>query len=48
MMRLVASRISEASSGKIPTTSVRRPISRLSRSSGLVLRSLRQWSAGKA
>jgi hypothetical protein len=32
--------------GKIPTTSVRRPISRLTRSSGLVLRSLDQCSRG--
>jgi hypothetical protein len=31
MTRLVASRIREALSGKMPTTSVRRPISRLSR-----------------
>ena len=36
------SRISERSSGKMPTTSVRRPISLLKRSSGLVLRSLDQ------
>jgi hypothetical protein len=34
--------------GKMPTTSVRRPISRLNRSSGLVERSFVQWSAGKA
>ena len=32
--------------GKIPTTSVRRPISLLKRSSGLVERSLGQWPAG--
>jgi hypothetical protein len=32
------SRISERSSGKMPTTSVRRPISLLKRSSGLVSR----------
>ena len=37
---LAASRISERSLGKMPTTSVRRPISRLTRSSGLVERSL--------
>jgi hypothetical protein len=30
----------------MPTTSVRRPTSRLKRSSGLVLRSLRQCAAG--
>jgi hypothetical protein len=35
-----ARRSSAASLGKIPTTSERRPISRLTRSSGLVLRSL--------
>jgi hypothetical protein len=34
------SRISERSSGKMPTTSVRRPISLLKRSSGFVLGSL--------
>ena len=34
---MVARRIRLRSSGKIPTTSVRRPISRLKRSSGLVL-----------
>ena len=34
--------------GKIPTTSVRRPISRLTRSSGLVLRSLDQCSRGNS
>jgi hypothetical protein len=32
----------------MPITSERRPISRLTRSSGLVLRSLDQWSPGKA
>jgi hypothetical protein len=42
------SRISEASSGKIPTTSVRRPISRLKRSSGFVDLTFDQCSAGKA
>ncbi len=41
-------RINDGSSGKMPTTSVRRPISRLKRSSGLVLRSLGQCSAGNA
>jgi hypothetical protein len=45
---LAASRISERSSGKVPTTSVRLPILRLTRSSGLVERSFGQWSAGKA
>jgi len=40
-------RIALASLGKIPMTSARRPISRLSRSSGLVERSLDQWAAGK-
>jgi hypothetical protein len=35
-----------ASLGKIPTTSERRPISRLTRSSGLVERNLDQCSAG--
>ena len=38
--------MTEASSGKIPTTSVPRAMSRLNRSSGLVLRSLGQCSAG--
>jgi hypothetical protein len=42
------SRISERSSGKMPTTSVRRPISWLKRSSGLVLLSFGQCAAGKA
>src|SRR3954447_9792262 len=37
MASIETSRISERSSGKIPTTSVRRPISLLKRSSGLVL-----------
>ena len=46
MHSMPARRISERSSGKMPTTSVRRPISRLKRSSGFVERSLRQWSAG--
>jgi hypothetical protein len=36
MQSIPASRISERSSGKMPTTSVRRPISLLKRSSGLV------------
>jgi hypothetical protein len=36
MTRLVASRISERSSGKMPTAPVRRPTSQLSRSSGFV------------
>jgi hypothetical protein len=48
MQSIPASRISERSSGKIPTTSVRRPISRLKRSSGLVDLSLRQCAAGNA
>jgi hypothetical protein len=48
MASIEASRIRLWSSGKIPTTSVRRPISRLKRSSGLVLLSLRQWSVGNA
>ena len=43
-----ASRIRAASLGKMPTTSVRRPISRLKRSSGFVDRSLGQCSAGNA
>jgi hypothetical protein len=34
--------------GEDPDDAVRRPISRLKRSSGLVLLSLRQWSAGNA
>ena len=42
-----ASRITAASLGKIPTTSVRRPISWLTRSSGLVERSLVQCSGGR-
>jgi hypothetical protein len=33
--------------GEMPTTSVRRPISRLTPSSGLVERSFGQWSPGK-
>src|SRR5215217_1894237 len=41
------SRISEGSSGKMPTTSVRRPISLLKRSSGFVLLSFDQCDAGK-
>jgi hypothetical protein len=41
-----ASRSSAALLGKIPTTSVRRPSSRLTRSSGLVLRILDQCSRG--
>jgi hypothetical protein len=45
---LAASRISALSLGKMPTTSVRRPTSRLTRSKGLVERSFAQWSAGKA
>jgi hypothetical protein len=40
--------MTEALSGKIPTTSVRRAISRLKRSSGLMLRGLGQCSAGNA
>ncbi len=41
------SRSADASSGKTPTTSVRRLISLFSRSSGFVDQTLRQWSAGK-
>jgi hypothetical protein len=39
MTTLTARRMSELSLGKIPTTSVRRPILRLTRWSGLVERS---------
>jgi len=38
MASIETRRITEASSGKMPTTSVRRPIARLKRSSGLVER----------
>jgi hypothetical protein len=48
MASIETSRIRLWSSGKIPTTSVRRAISRLKRSSGLVERILGQCSAGKA
>src|SRR5512132_1934534 len=48
MTTLAASRSSARSLGKMPTTSVRRPISRLTRSSGLVERSFGRWSSGKA
>jgi hypothetical protein len=48
MASIETSRISDGSSGKMPTTSVRRAISRLKRSSGLVLLSLGQCSEGKA
>jgi hypothetical protein len=48
MASIETRRISEASSGKIPTTSVRRAISRLKRSSGFVERIFGQCSAGKA
>jgi hypothetical protein len=41
-------RISEASSGKMPTTSVLRPISRLKRSSGFVDLIFGQCSAANA
>src|SRR5690606_20578650 len=43
-----AKRISEARFGKIPTTSVRRPISRINRSNGFVECNCRQCSWGKA
>src|SRR3954451_15648885 len=46
MASIETRRISEASSGKMPTTSMRRPISRLKRSSGFVDLSLGQCSAG--
>lgn len=42
------SRSTAASFGKMPTTSVRRSISLLTRSSGLVDQILRQWPTGKA
>src|SRR3954471_5761588 len=45
MASIETRRIREASSGKIPTTSVRRAISRLKRSSGLVDLILGQCSA---
>ena len=48
MASIETRRISEGSSGKMPTTSVRRPISRLKRSSGFVDRSFGQCSAGNA
>src|SRR3954451_19846811 len=47
MQSIPASRVRLRSSGKMPTTSVRRPTSRLNRSSGLVERSLRQCELGK-
>src|SRR3954447_15270337 len=43
-----ASRSRDWSSGKMPTTSVRRLTSLFSRSSGLVLQILRQWACGKS
>jgi DNA replication protein DnaC len=43
---LPARRMRAWSLGNTPTTSVRRPISRLTRSSGLVDRSLERWAAG--
>jgi hypothetical protein len=48
MASIETRRISEASSGKIPTTSVRRAISRLKRSSGFVDLIFGHCSAGKA
>jgi len=48
MSRAPDSRSAEASLGKMPTTSARRPISRLTRSSGFVERSFDQRTAGKA
>jgi hypothetical protein len=47
MTTLAASRMSERSLGNMPTTSVRLPISRLTRSRGFVDRSFGQCSAGK-
>ena len=44
---LAASLINERSLGKMPTRSVRRPISRLNRSSGLVERSFVQVISGE-
>jgi hypothetical protein len=43
-----ANRIALLSLGKIPTTSERRPISRLTRSSGFVERNFDQCAGGKA
>src|SRR5215470_15682251 len=48
-MRTAVARRSRAwGLGKMPTTSVRRLSSRLSRSSGLLDQSLRQWASGKS